>query len=1207
MELTTTSDRSAAHRVPRVLMRAVSWRRAALCVSLGLLLLTLAGPAVYAQTTTSGTLRGVIKDQNGDIVPDAKITLTNQKTGAVRETEATSEGVYVFAQVEPDVYTVTVEAANFKKAQITDLVISPATTRGQDVSLEVGGSSEVVNVTAQEEVITETGEKSHTITATQIQNLSLIGRSSLELLRVLPGVVAPEGTALQSVSFGGGSNANNQYAVNGLRGENNNVSIDGSRVIDIGSNNGTIITANNDFVQEVKVQVSNYAAEYGNSAVQISAVTKSGGREFHGSGYYYTRPWQVAANDRSRTSANPPLEIPHDRYNYIGGTIGGPIVFPKWDFNKDRDKAFFFVGFEVQRQFVTSDTRLSRVPTLKQRQGDFSEFLGRSSPLYGQSGDVKIPGGYDGAGTVIPNGDLSPYIDPIGQALINLYPAPNGDFGGGLFNFATAAPSNTNRTDWKMRFDYRFNDKTSLFVRWARESESLNFPYGIWWAASNIDLPSPIEGNNLGRSLSVSVTSIISPTTVNEVVFSGSRLKLDNDYEDPSKVSRSALGLEGFTLPYGVSSDEAPLYIASWGQGLGNLWSPGGLPIFAYNDSFSITDNLSKLAGSHNLKFGGLIEQANKKQNFNTNAPGQIVLGAPWGAGSTGYDFGDLLTGRPAQLGNATSSRVGVFRFYNYEGYAQDSWKVKPNFTLEYGIRVSDFPNNFERNKIGLLFDPAAYVQGAGPFIDGDPTRPNGILQEQLGELPKGVNDDAGVKFAPRFGFAWDIFGNANTVIRGGAGVFYNRVQGNYQYGIINQTPNSFSLTADAGAYPGLTYSNFGTLVDPLNFIGGFDFNTQNPNGEVIPRIVTTSFTIAQRLPYDSVLEVSYVGTQGRHLAQSVESNEILPGTIHGTINGLNADDPVQRAALNVDAVVRQFRPFSALNSIEIQDWSGTSSYHSLQATLSRQQGQHVQYYFTYTFSKALGILATNETGTDVTSIRTRQRQYGILPYDRTHVFNATYILELPDGARGKFDNMLTRGALNGWKVSGISTISSGIPINFQIVGDFPTDATNLGYFGTPNGLFAINYLKDPRLDGTAIGERLFDGRALAVPGFGEEGTYQSPYYLRGPTRYNTDLTLFKTFGVTEHQNLEFRVGFFNIFNQAYARPNNGDPASSDIIQQISTQCLRRVDNVPNGAGGTASVCDPTAGYIITNADSIGRIINKHGHRIIEFAVKYNF
>jgi len=225
------------------------------------------------------------------------------------------------------------------------------------------------------------------------------------------------------------------------------------------------------------------------------------------------------------------------------------------------------------------------------------------------------------------------------------------------------------------------------------------------------------------------------------------------------------------------------------------------------------------------------------------------------------------------------------------------------------------------------------------------------------------------------------------------------------------------------------------------------------------------------------------------------------------------------------------------------------------------------------------------------------------LNYDRTHIFNASYVWEVPDGARGPFDHAGIRSVLNGWKVSGITTMQSGVPLIPNVTGDYNSASTLRSYFGTPSGTLGLVYLSDPRAGGNQVQSHLLNGHAFAIPSFGNLGTYQSPFYLRGPARFNTDITLFKTFNIHESQNLELRFGFFNIFNQAYANPNLGD-----VLLNLQTSCNRRVNGVPDGNGGTNdNVCDPTGGYSITNADTFGLITGKHGHRIIEFALKYNF
>lgn len=286
----------------------------------GLLLsvILLIGPFVLAQTAGSATLRGTVRDQNGAVVPNASVTLVNVRTNFERKLTTGDEGTYVFPALDPGTYTVRIEASGFKSLTQSNVSLSPSDTRALDLTLEIGATSETVTISGTiEEIKTETGEKSNTITAAQIENLSIISRSSLELLRILPGVVAPDQSSYQIVGFGDAS----AYAVNGQRGTNNNVSVDGSRVIDIGCNCGSIVSLNNDMVQEVSIKTSNYAAEHGNSGVQISGTTKSGGRDFHGSLYNYTRHDALAANDRFRNY----LKIPSCKSS--GNSIIGVKIF----------------------------------------------------------------------------------------------------------------------------------------------------------------------------------------------------------------------------------------------------------------------------------------------------------------------------------------------------------------------------------------------------------------------------------------------------------------------------------------------------------------------------------------------------------------------------------------------------------------------------------------------------------------------------------------------------------------------------------------------------------------------------------------------------------------------------------------------------------------------------------------------------------------
>ena len=1198
-------------------------------ICMAICLVIVASASVFGQTTGSATLRGTVKDPQGAIINKATVTVTNDRTKDERKTVTSDEGVYVFSALAPGEYTLRVEAPGFKSVE-TRVMVETSTTRALDITAEIGQPTETVTITTgADQLQTETGAKENVITSAQIDNLSIISRSSLELLRILPGVVAPDNTALEQVSFGGGANSNAAYHVNGLRGEQNNVQLDGARMIDFGSNNGTVITANPDMVQEVKVQTSNYAAEHGSSAVQISATTKGGSHDFHGSVYDYLRNYNFQANDRSNSING--VKRPLSKYNYPGGNIGGPVIFPGTNFNKNRDKLFFFFGFEYYYQRVDEGSSLWSVPTLNQRKGDFS------------GTNVTIPASCGGSGPA-PNGNLLPCKNNLGAALLNLYPLPNfSDNKGHNYVYSVLRPNDRNQT--QARFDYNISDKAKLYVKLAREYEEQGFPRGLWWDSASYELPGKLTSQNTGKSVVVNLTNIINPTMTNEVLFAGSKLGLYYDFADPSKVTYAGLGLTdadkvGFSgkanssvckncggVNFIGNNKYIPLSVLTWGSG--ELFSAYGFPISSPYSSYSVTDNLSKVYNTHTLKFGGFFEQANKVQQSNHDTD---IITAQWGqTNATGNNFGDLYTGNPIEFTQATDRPKDFFRYYNYEGYAQDSWKVRPNVTIEAGLRLGYFPQNFERNGLGVLFDPSAYNKNQGIFIGGDRNTPNGFKLAATGQIPKGVLDNPGISWMPRLNAAWDIGGKGDLVIRAGAGLFYTRVQGNYDYYSSGQMPNTYAATVDTpwnsvNGSNGLNFNNLGQ-IDPFAF-ANVNVSSKDLQSNEVPRVANMSLTVEKRLPGNNILAVAYVGTQGRHLPQQRSVNIIPIGTLlSGTLaptsaNPSNLAIPVNRAAVD-GGVLKTFRPFSAYNTVGLYQFTGTSTYHSLQATLSHQSGKNLQYFLTYTFAKGLGTVATNETDGSAWAdpIDTRGRSWGVLPFDRTHVFNASYNYSFPKFAHGDWENKFTDAVFNGWQMSGITTFQSGTPIRLRFSGDINSAGQALAWFGSDAfnvqgqsvGAVTPQYLGNPSVSGGGkVGDKLFDLSQLKIPTFPNTGPSQPPFYMKTPSRSNFDVSFFKNFNFSESKKLQFRTGLFNIFNQAYPTQISptGGLGSSDIYLTLNTVCNVHKNGVPNGTGGTVdNICDPTGGfhYDQTTTDNFGKIVNKHGRRIVEFALKFYF
>jgi hypothetical protein len=307
-------------------------------------------------------LRGTILDTSGGVLPGASLTLTSVRTRATRTGTSDAAGSYVFVALTPGPYRLSVTLSGFEPWESGEAHLSPGDSLQLDATLAVAGHTEEVTVVAERQMVRlDQGAREGLITSDQIQDLSLISRGAMELLRILPGTVVPEQAAMERVGFYNGGNDYATQSVNGMRGTTVSPVLDGAKITDIGANNGVIVNMNPDMVDEVKVQAGNYAAEYGSAGLQVTAVTKGGGASFHGSVYDYWRSWRLAANDRSRNYAG--LPRPENDYQYPGFNLSGPVLLPGIDFNRGRDRLFFFVGFEYQHQVIDPGTYFFVTPT----------------------------------------------------------------------------------------------------------------------------------------------------------------------------------------------------------------------------------------------------------------------------------------------------------------------------------------------------------------------------------------------------------------------------------------------------------------------------------------------------------------------------------------------------------------------------------------------------------------------------------------------------------------------------------------------------------------------------------------------------------------------------------------------------------------------------------------------------------------------------
>ncbi len=1101
---------------------------------------------------SSGALTGIVQDESKAVIPGADVILKNEGTNDVRRTVTNDEGYFSLQAIPTGTYMLRIEMAGFSAWERTGIVFHAGDRPMiSDITLKVAGTAERVEVSASPvgAIPMDTGEKSAVINQKQLQTYSVVGRSAMELLRILPGMVSDTQQRPGEVSFGSAG----RYWAAGTRDDALDIVSDGASTLDPGCNCNSAVMPNVDMMQEVKVQTSNFSAEQSKGPIVVQTVSKAGTSAWHGEGYAYFRDAKFNATDWRRNYAG--LAKPDEYYIFPGINIGGPLK---------KDKLFLFGALEWNIQNVGRQAHFATVPTDAMKAGDFSAVPGYGYTKY----DITaLPAGNGITGGKIP----SNLFDPGGKVLINTYPKPNldpkshnGD------NYVSAFTDKLPRSQRLVRLDYNFSESTKLYTRFNHETQEATTHYSYWWSDPTymVPYPSDLLENSQSYSISNSLVNVLNPTTTNEVVFAATYWDLPAELKNPEKVDRQALG-----YPYkGIFKNARAKSIPNstdWGGGIGHYSQPFDFVGFPAATKWLITldEKFSKVMNTHTLKMGATLNITTNNQLTDGFEQGSAVF-TNWGGNSTGNAYADMLMGKLGSYEESTANLVGEMVWRGFDVWAQDNWKVSPRLTLDLGLRLQHLGFPYDKNGRLFGFDMSKYSANtpANQFPELVANYLNPAVDRSIYKTPF-------LKPAPRLGWAYDLTGKGNTVIRGGAGMYFYREEGNVQFGALKNPPliRRVALGWNPGGLADMDKFN------PDSAGTKYALTVLDLNSDLMPVTYNWSLTLSQRLPVaKTVLEMSYVGNTSRHLGAA--SNDDNSANINVVPMGALFQPGTTTLIPNVNQ--DDYRPYKRFGNIKVMSHGNSQNYHSLQVSANRQEGRFT-YQASYTFSKALGI-GGDIYNTTFDSFDLRGRSYGPLPYDRTHIFSIAYGIALPSPAR----SAVARQILNGWNITGISQLQSGGPFGISPSGSMVTknaDGTFLSLGaqqvnGTPNSPARAVITCDPR-EGRGEGQYL-NPKCFAAPTPGHNGMYQIPY-LKGPGYMMHDLTVFKDFAIknSETQKIQFRFAMYNFPNHPIEKMEGND-------FQLQFDGGAMTQNTIN---------------------NLGKASRKDGRRMMQFAIKYMF
>ena len=1088
---------------------------------------------LIAQTVT-GSITGAVQDESGGAVPGAVMKLVSESTSASRSALSDQSGNFIFNAVPPGVYALHVQQTGFKEFQRTgiELAANQSLTIG-DLRLQVGAVTESVTVSAQGTTVQlSSGERSGTITSSEVSNLTVINRDFASLVALQPGVVESPGAEVQ------GYGANVTFNVQGSRSTGNNITIDGMPSQNwTGTLTNTFISM--DSIATVRVLVSNFQAEFGRKpGAGIQAVTKSGTQAFHGVAYWYQRHEQFNANSFFNNRQGVP-EAPY-RFTTAGFNVGGPLFIPGL-VNRDRNKLFFFFSSEHLREKRALGIQQVTMPTEMERRGDFSDSRdvnGRVTPVNDPLTQQPFPG------NVIP----ANRIDTNGRNYLNLLPLPNFfdvNISGRRYNYQMQESLGVPKHVETFRVDYNLSQNTTIYGRLNYWSEDVrgnavpagNGPWG--WL--------PVSFKDVSKTMVVSGSHILNPSTIIEGSISVLRAVYTTNALDQADVERLNRASAGVLIPQ-FHPENNPYNLvprATFGgvPGAASTTFDDRFPFFGSETIVSLNSTLTKTWGPHNAKAGlsvdNFIVYMGQQANFTGTMDFSRDTNNP---NDSNHPYSNALLGNFLSY-TESSTRPGLNgRNLPIEWFAQDNWKVHRRLTLDFGLRFAvaqpwHSPRRDEAGFVPATWDAAQRVSLIQPAIVGGrrvgvnpgdgavyPQLAIGAIGPGTGNpfngtvttagntaYPQGMRDNSGLKLAPRFGFAFDPLGRGTTAVRGGFGVFYEVLEGNNaNYGIFRNPPVRLD--------PIIYYGNLQTFMGTT----GLDFpsaSTGFDRARPLARVMNFSFGVQHKLPFDTVLDVSYVGSLGRHLLQGRNLNAAPLGTnfLLASLDPTSANRPLPASFL---------RPYTGYNNITYFAYDGNSSYHSMQVTANRRFAKSIQFGFAWTWSKAMDYVDADQSLIS-TVVDPKVWNYGKAGFDRTHVVKLSWIWDIPKASR-LWSNPVVVGILDDWQMSGIGTFISGSPLGINATLISTTDIT-----GSPTDAAARPVMiADPILPKSErTFSRNFNTDAFAPPVIGTPGNAPKDV-IRGPGINNWDISLFKNVPLPgERFRLQFRAESYNAFN----------------------------------------------------------------------------